>query len=206
MSNLLFVVFSLIALAALVAVIYPIPKIYLPTRKRALLVFLASSLISVGLQPPSEDRNGSRIARLESTAKKAPRQSTPTDTEKEEPAPATPAIVPSKITFEEVDKLFGHDSPLTDLQRDEAWKSYKNKCIQWTGTLVELDSGFLGIKIGMQHKSKLIPGMYDVHVSAPSSQKEHFLAWRKGQQYTYQGRIKEMPTLLSHLKIEWGCD
>ena len=113
-------------------------------------------------------------------------------------------VAPSDITFEEVDEKFGIESSLTNLQKEEEWKSYKNKCIQWTGRLAHLDSGvFGGINIGMKHKSSTLT--YDVLISAPDSQKDRLMKWKDKAAYTYKGRLKDYGEVLDILSVDWGC-
>ena len=143
---------SLVAVVSLVAIIRPFPSLRLPTRKRAFIVFLLASLVSGGAKA-SLDEDGSN-GEAYTGRKKAKR-----------------VVVPSDITFEEIDEKFGTESSMTDLQKEEAWKAYKNKCIEWTGSLAHLDSGVLGgFSIGMKHKSTTFT--YDVLISAPDSQKD----------------------------------
>ena len=55
-----------------------------------------------------------------------------------------PPVVVADITFNEIDQLFGDDSNMTDLQKDEAWKDYEGKCVEWEGELTYMDDGVLG--------------------------------------------------------------
>ncbi len=67
------------------------------------------------------------------------------------------------VTFKEIDSQFSGDG-LTKLQKDEAWKKYKGKCIEWEAELAYLDEGFFGgLSIGFKHKPSTLT--YDVLVS-----------------------------------------
>ena len=93
---------------------------------------------------------------------------------------------------------------MTDLQKEEAWKAYKNKCIEWTGSLAHLDSGVLGgFSIGMKHKSTTFT--YDVLISAPDSQKDLLMTWQDGQTYTYRGKLKRYGEIMGIVSVDWGC-
>ena len=190
MLSLLIVLFSLVAIISLIAIIYPLPKLHLPTRKRALLVCLIASMISGGLQ--SSDEEGS-------TASSPSSQRTTSSSSRKQ----AKQIMPTAITFQEVDAKFGLNSSLTELQKKEIWKSYENKCIQWTGRLEHLDTGlFGGIQIGMKHNSATFT--YDVLISAPNSEKERLMQWKMGHAYTYKGRLKDWGAIIP-ISVDWGC-
>ena len=86
----------------------------------------------------------------------------------------------SKITFNEVHNKFSVESSLTDLQKDELWKEYKGKCVEWKGRLEYLDQGFFGgISVGFKHRNETFT--YDVLVSAQKSEKENLMKWKQDQ-------------------------
>lgn len=187
MLSLITILSGLIVVVSLIAIIRPIPKLYLPTRGRALLVLLLASMVSGAAQNMKENEESGNWSKTRSSEKRAKK-----------------VVVPSDITFEEVDDKFGIEGSMTDLQKEEAWKSYKNKCIEWTGSLAHLDSGvFGGINIGMKHKSTTLT--YDVLISAPESQKSRLMKWKEGDTYTYRGRLKRYGEILGIVNIDWGC-
>ena len=111
----------------------------------------------------------------------------------------------SKITFNEVHNKFSIESSLTDLQKDEEWKKYKGKCVEWRGQLEYLDQGFFGgISVGFKHRNETFT--YDVLVSAPKSEKENLMKWRQGTKYTYKATLRDYPGAFMPITADWGCD
>ena len=110
---------------------------------------------------------------------------------------------PTDITFEEVHSKLSQNI-LTDLQKKEAWKRYRGKCVQWTGRLVHLDENESGeIEIGYKHLSSTIT--YDVHIIAPADMKARFFPLKKGSWYQYEGRLKSYGHLIGGIRLEYGC-
>ena len=118
-------------------------------------------------------------------------------------AHAEPAA--SNVTFKQVNRLFAYDSGLTDLQKEEEWKNYRGLCVEWTGELAYLESGFLGgISIGMKHLGSTLT--YDVLIETPSSQKEVLLSWRKGTRHTYRATLVNYGSAILPILVDWGCE
>ena len=111
----------------------------------------------------------------------------------------------SDITFQEVYDKFSVKSNLTDLQKDHFWKDYEGKCVEWTGKLEYLDSGFLGgIDIGFDHGEALFT--YDVLVSAPDSVKETALGWSMESVHTYRATLTGYGGAILPISADWGCE
>ncbi len=180
----LLILFSMVTgTLSFIGLFRPLPRLYLPTRKRAALVWVASLLVfamAVELLPPSPP--GEFAAR------------------------ATQRVSPiSFISFEEVHEKFGTQGTLTDLQKDREWEKYAGKCVEWDGQLAHLDEGvFGGINIGFKHLQSTLT--YDVLVSAPGSEKERLLSWRQGATYQYKARLKNYGGALLPISADWGCD
>ena len=115
---------------------------------------------------------------------------------------ASPEVV---VTFEEIHELFGIDGRYsTDLQKEEAWKQYKGRCVEWTGELNHLSEGwFGGLTIGMKHLDTTLT--YDVLIDAPSSLKNKLLRWHKGERYTYRGQLVAYGGAILAITVDWGC-
>lgn len=110
----------------------------------------------------------------------------------------------SNVTFRQFNRLFAHNSGLTDLQKDEEWKKYQGLCIEWTGELAHLDQGiFGGISIGMKHLKQTLT--YDVLIDAPSSQKDVLLSWQKGTRHTYRATLTGYGGAMLPISADWGC-
>ena len=206
-----FIIFvALIAgMVSLIAVLYPLPKLWLPTRKRAGSVLaLSFGLMIVGgaLLPKRPPPTPEELA-TQAEAKKQTAQARAEARMKEAEAKRQKARarIISTITFSRIHNLFGREGGLTELQKDREWKKYQGKCVEWTGELVNLDEGFLsGLNIGFKHARDTL--MYDVVVSAPKSEERRLLTWRKGQHYTYQATLKRPGGAFLPISADWGCD
>ena len=111
----------------------------------------------------------------------------------------------SNVTFKDVNRLFAHDSGLTDLQKEEGWKKFRGLCVEWTGELAYLKSGFFGgISIGMKHLGSTFT--YDVLIDAPKSLKEELMSWREGNRYTYRATLVNFGGVILPISADWGCE
>ena len=187
---------------SVISLLIPIRKLGIPTRARAALGVLLSLVAIVAVSPfiPEDVSNSnsadSPVAAVESQqVQQAASQSE---------APAGPIV--SDVSFEQVNRLFGIDSNLTELQQDAMWEDFRDQCVEWTGELAHVDRGmFGGIQIGMKHLSTTFT--YDVSLSAPNSQTDYFMAWQQGQSYTYQATLRSPPGgLFGRVSADWGCE
>ena len=180
-------------LLSLVALVHPISQLGLSTRKRAFISSMGSLFLIVYI---SENLVPER-ARAKSERAPASLTGPP----KPSPAPSEPTV--SKITFNEVYNKFGAESSLTELQKDEGWKEYRGKCVEWNGRLAYLDQGFFGgISVGFKHLSHTLT--YDVLVSAPEEEKANLMTWNQGSKYTYRATLKNYGVILP-IGADWGC-
>ena len=116
-----------------------------------------------------------------------------------------PLTQASGITFEEVDQKFGIGSKWTDLRKEEEWKKYKGKCVEWKGELSHLEQGwFGGLSVGFKHLPFTLT--FDVLVSAPRSEKDNLMKWEKGTSYTYKATLKDYAGVILPITADWGCD
>ena len=179
---------------SLIAIIRPQKRFWLPTRGRALAVWLAAWVmlgISADNMPTARVKSNSQ-----GTTNTASVQPSPSPSDSQEV---------SSITFEELHGLFRPDGPLTELQKDAQWKIYDGQCVEWEGEVVYLDEGaFSGISVGFKHRPATLT--YDVLVSAPSSAKETLLGFRKGENYKYQATLRDYPGIIIPMTADWGCD
>lgn len=110
----------------------------------------------------------------------------------------------SGITFDEVDRQFGPGGALTDLQKREAWKAYRGKCVRWTGELVYVDESFLGdLSVGFRHKKMTLT--YDVLVRAPRSARQQLMQLRQGARYEYTATLRNYGGAILPISADWGC-
>ena len=111
------------------------------------------------------------------------------------------------ISFEEVDRRFGINSDLTDLQKKSEWKkNYKGKCVKWLGQLVYLDEDwFGGFNLGFKHKRDTFT--YDVLVSTPSSYEEKLITMKNGNWYSYTIKLDDYAGVIMPITGHIGkCD
>ena len=172
MYPLLNFVVGVMFIISIIAVIRPLPALKLPTRKAALIALVASFILAAIVQQLKPPPTPEELARIEEQDRKeiqrrAERERERQERERHREQERLARLRPTDITFREIHSRFGLDSPLTDLQKKTAWKTYKGKCIQWQGQLVHLDEGLLGgIVIGFKHLPDTFT--YDVLVSAQS--------------------------------------
>lgn len=50
----------------------------------------------------------------------------------------------SKVTWQEIDRIYNLSSEFTDIQKEEYWKGYKGKRVQWSGTVTDISDSFRG--------------------------------------------------------------
>ena len=118
-------------------------------------------------------------------------------------SPPSPQEI-SGITFGEVNQRFGLDSTWTDLRKEEEWKKYKGKCVEWVGELSYLDQGlFGGISIGFKHFPHTLT--YDVLVLAPRSEKDRLMKLEQGILYKYKATLRDYGVILP-ITADWGCE
>ena len=187
-----------------ISLLVPLRKLGIRSRKHAagavvggLVIFVLGASIM-----PTDDAGTADES--DSTPIQEPNQAT-VETEAAEATEETPITVVGDVTFEEVHKLFGASGALTDLQKEEFWERYRGVCVEWTGQLASLDTGlFGGINIGIKHVPTTLT--FDVLISAPESEKDRFLTWALGNQYTYQATLKEHGGVILPITVDWGCD
>ncbi len=99
------------------------------------------------------------------------------------------------VTLEQLNELFGKGSQATSLQRQEAFKKYKGKRVQWKGVLKR--AYYYGDELRALFDHRLEPtgqgGSTQIEVGAqfPASQKDKLLGIQKGSLVTYQGQLNE---------------
>ena len=157
------------------------------------LIFVIGAMVGAGKQ------------RAELSASKAALQSpTPASEPASEPVVAKRAAAPAAPTVETVTEScltlatkFGTSSKLSDLQKDEAWKSYKGKAFEWKLKITEVSSGTFG---GYSVQAKCAPQspslIQDIQISYDSDAKDFVMKLQKDDVYTLKGVLKNSSTLL----------
>ncbi len=110
---------------------------------------------------------------------------------------------PKKIflgeSFEDLDKIFGKGSNLSDAQKDKAWEKYKGKYVSWMGQIVHKNLNVAsGLRVMMQMESG------DVEVKFGLAKKEKVLRFQDGETILYTGKLAERCGGLSPYILEDG--
>jgi hypothetical protein len=93
--------------------------------------------------------------------------------------------------------MFGPQSNLSDLQKDELWKNYKGKAFKWPLRVTEVSSDAFGgytvqYKCGVNSPSFI----QDIQLKYDESRKPFVIQLRKGQVYEIGGVLNSQSTLL----------
>jgi hypothetical protein len=102
-----------------------------------------------------------------------------------------------KDSCSKVSKLFGPGSSLSDLQKEERWKSYDGRGFAWPLEVVEVSSGLLGgyvvqFKCGSNSPSLI----QDIQISYSARAKDMVIKLQKGSVYEVEGVLTGFSTLL----------
>ena len=108
------------------------------------------------------------------------------------------------ITFSEVNRRFGSRSTSNELRKNEEWKAYKGKCVEWTGELVSVQNLFNEITLGFKHLRSTFTS--DIHVLAPLSEKWTFMDMQTGNTYKYRATLRDYGGVILPIQADWGCD
>jgi len=92
---------------------------------------------------------------------------------------------------------FGVQSKLSDLQKEELWKSYAGKSFAWSLKITEVSSGILG---GFSVQATCAPNspsmIQDVIISYDSDAKSFVMGLEKDNTYTLKGVLKHSSSML----------
>ncbi len=119
-------------------------------------------------------------------------------------APVSHAADILNVSFSEMERLFGPDSSLTEMQQAKVWKERcEGNYVVWTGTVANVVEVWLGgVAVGFRHKKSTITS--DVDVAFNKKYKDVLLGVKKGAQLRYGGRLKGRPGLLSGYQLDNG--
>lgn len=99
----------------------------------------------------------------------------------------------TNISWAEIDKIYNLQSGYTDLQKDEVWKKYEGKKIQWSGKVSSVGEtlGMLSLQV------KLSPETFtsDAIVYLEEDQKTMALGFKKDDPVSFQGILDRWGTL-----------
>lgn len=89
------------------------------------------------------------------------------------------------ISFEELDKIFGHESTLSKSEKNKEWKQYKGKYVRWRGEVAYRGIGRTDWnRMGIKHTDKV-----DVELWFDYRMMVTVLNIKKGQVITYTGML-----------------
>ncbi|GEL74979.1 hypothetical protein [Myxococcus virescens] len=101
-----------------------------------------------------------------------------------------------KESCAQVSRTFGPSSKLSDIQKDELWKSYKGKGFAWNLEVVEVSEGMLGgytvqFKCGRNSPSLI----QDIQMSFSKHARATVMELQKGAVYEVEGKLTSTSTL-----------
>ena len=116
------------------------------------------------------------------------------------PTPQATAEAPLTYIKESCLKLantFGTASKLSELQKEELWKQYKDENFQWDLEITVVSSGMLS---GFHVQAKCSPEspsmIQDIQISYSSDAKSLVMQLQKGSVYKLRGKLTHTSTLL----------
>lgn len=92
------------------------------------------------------------------------------------------------ISFEQLDKLFGEKSQLTEIQKDNLWKEYKGKYIIWEGRVDDIIKGWLGMAVHIKYIASTTT--QDVSIDFPKERQKILMSLMKGQKIKYKAKLR----------------
>lgn len=118
----------------------------------------------------------------------------PTKTEQTPEKKAEPEV--SKITWKEIDSVYNLKSKFTDAQKEEKWKEYEGKIIEWTGEVSDISEGWTsGYNLLIKMNQSTLT--HDLQIGLDDSQKEKVLKVSKGDKIKFRGKLNEWGSLLA---------
>ncbi len=120
--------------------------------------------------------------------------------EKEEGPPPPKEFL--SISFQELEKVLGEESPLGSSEKRRVWEDYRGKYVQWQGVVMYRGVGRMDWnRVGISHsQGKEV----DVEVSFNWSNMEDVLALREGDFVTYVARLSKRRGYGAPYRLEDG--
>ncbi|MCP5005015.1 MAG: hypothetical protein GY941_13940 [Planctomycetes bacterium] len=105
-----------------------------------------------------------------------------------------------QTSFEEIDKIFGNESRMTETQKDKLWKEYQGKLVRWQGKVVNRGLGRVsGLRMGVSHSN-----ITDVELCFNVMLKDIVLSTNPGDMITYTGRLVKRRGYILPFRVEEG--
>lgn len=101
----------------------------------------------------------------------------------------------SDISWEELDSVYNIKSDRTDLQKDEIWKGYEGKYVDWVGEVTDISKGFGGLTLYIKMKDSTFT--HDLRIELKSSEESKALKIIKGDRVNFTGRLDRWGTILA---------
>lgn len=90
-----------------------------------------------------------------------------------------------RISFEELDEIFGSGNRMTESQKDKLWEEYRNKYVRWSGKVVNRGLGRVsGLMMSINHMEGT-----DVELCFDVKHKENVLQAKPGDSVIYMGKL-----------------
>ncbi len=100
----------------------------------------------------------------------------------------------SSISWADVDRIYNLDSKATDLRKEEEWKQFKGKRIQWTGTVSSISDSFGTLSLQI----KMNPDTFtsDLLINLKENQRSKAIDFAEGDRITFSGVLDDWGTLM----------
>jgi hypothetical protein len=97
---------------------------------------------------------------------------------------------PKKIfiieSFEDLENIFGKNSKLSDAQKEEAWKKYEGKYVNWEGQIAYKSvSDPSDFRVGIKHPT----GKMNIEVKFSPAKKNKISKFQEGETVLYSGKL-----------------
>jgi hypothetical protein len=100
----------------------------------------------------------------------------------------------SSISWAEVNQIYNLASKVTELRKEEEWKQFKGKRIQWTGTVSSISESF-GI-LSLQIKMNPETFTSDLLINLKENQRSKAIDYSEGDRITFSGLLEDWGTLM----------
>ncbi len=105
-----------------------------------------------------------------------------------------------KLSFDELDEIFGKKNKMTESQKDTLWEKYNNKYVRWTGEIMSRGKGRVsGLRMGIKHKKGT-----DVELIFDNEKEEAVLQTEKDDKIIYTGKLVTRRGYILPYKLEDG--
>lgn len=117
--------------------------------------------------------------------------------------PEAPEDTISRITWNELDKIYNLKSDSTDLQKQELWKTYKGKKISWKGTVSEVSNGTFGGLV-LQVKMNADTLTSDIYLNLNKNEERKARNLTKGVKVSFTGTLSNYGGAILPMTLDDG--